>query len=113
MFQAVVFGMANKNDKEEKKAIVGSVIEGRKLDSYAEHQTREMHACFMCDDICYKKKPTRQVGKRWICIDCLRQLKETLDQLKQWEEEVHLKDHLEKQLDEGLGLDGKKGSEEE
>ena len=102
-----------KEKKEEKKDIVGSVIEGRKLDSYAEHQTREMHSCWICDEICYKKKPTRQIGNRWICIDCLRQLKETLDQLEQWEEHINLKDHLEKQLDEGLGLDGKAKDEEE
>jgi len=100
-------------DNEEKKDIVDSVIEGRKLDSYAEHQTREMHSCWICDEICYKKKPIRQIGKRWICIDCLRQMKETLDQLEQWEEQIHLKDHLEKQLDEGLGLDDKGKDEEE
>lgn len=94
--------------KEEPKAIVDSVIEGRKLDSYAEHQTKDMHVCWICEEICYKKKPIRQVGKRWICIDCLRQLKEALDQLPQWEEELQLKGHLEQQLDEGLGLDDKK-----
>ena len=103
-----------KDKKEDEKKIVDSVIEGRKLDSYAEHQTREMHACWICDEICYKKKPAKQVGGRWICIDCLRQLKETLDQLKQWEEQIHLQSHLEAQLDEGLGMrDGKKEDEEE
>ena len=68
---------AKKGDVEEKrKVILESIIEGKKMEAYAEHRTKEMHACWLCNTIAYRKRPVRQVGNRWICIDCLKRLKE-------------------------------------
>ncbi|UCG68492.1 MAG: hypothetical protein JSV09_11855 [Thermoplasmata archaeon] len=84
--------------------ILESLVEGKKMDLYTERRTSEMHFCIFCEKISYKKKPVKALGKKWICIDCLRQLKELLDSLKQWEEELTLEDEMKKQLGEGLGL---------
>ena len=81
-----------------------SIVEGKKMEIYTEHQTSEMHHCFFCEKICYKKTPVKQLGVKWICIDCLRQLKELLDSLSQWEEEITLEEEMKKQLGEGLSL---------
>ena len=67
---------------------IESIIEGKKMEAYAEHRTKEMHACTLCGAVGYKKRPMRPVGQKWICIDCLRVLKETLDGLDQWEAEI-------------------------
>jgi hypothetical protein len=99
--------MAKKDDEKKGKKIVESMIEGHKMDSYAEHMTSEMHVCHMCHEVCFKKKPVRQVGNIWICIDCLRELKDVLDQLEHWEEELNFKTDVQRQLDQGLGLDKK------
>jgi hypothetical protein len=84
--------------------IMESLVEGKKMELYTERRTSEMHYCIFCEKISYKKKPVKQLGNKWICIDCLRQLKELLDSLKQWEEELTLEDEMKKQLGEGLGL---------
>ena len=89
---------------ERKKMILQSIAEGKKMEIYAERRTNEMHSCDFCEKICYKKTPAKPLGNKWICIDCLRQLKELLDSLKQWEEELTLEDEMKKQLGEGLGL---------
>lgn len=81
-----------------------SIVEGKKMELYAERRTGDMHCCAFCEKICYKKKPVKALGNKWICIDCLRQLKELLDSLKQWEEELTLEEEMKKQLGEGLGL---------
>jgi hypothetical protein len=81
-----------------------SMVEGKKMELYTERQTSEMHTCFFCEKICYKKTPAKALGKKWICIDCVRQLKELLDSLSQWEEEITLEEEMKKQLGEGLGL---------
>ena len=84
---------------DKRKMVIDSIVEGRKMEAYAEHRTKEMHACWMCGQICYRKKAVRNIGARWICIDCLKQLKESLDTLSQWEESIALQRDLGKQLD--------------
>ena len=100
--------MPEKEDKSEKagrkKAILESIIEGRKMEAYAEHRTKEMHSCWLCDNVIYRKTPIKQVGGKWICIDCLKQLKEALDGLDQWEKELALEMEMKTQLNEGLNL---------
>lgn len=85
--------------ENKRKVLLESIIEGRKMEAYAEHRTKDMHVCWVCDTICYKRKPVKNIGSKWICIDCLRQLKETLDTLQQWEEELSLEKDVKKQLD--------------
>lgn len=92
----------NKNNR--KKMMLESIVEGKKMEIYTERQTDDMHFCSFCEKICYKKTPVKELGKKWICIDCLRQLKELLDSLSQWEEEITLEEEMKKQLGEGLGL---------
>ena len=95
----------NAAEKEgaRRKMVIQSIVEGRKMEAYAEHRTKEMHTCWICGTICYRKTPGRSIGERWICIDCLRQLKETLDHLHQWEEELTLQRDTRSQLDGDLG----------
>lgn len=91
-----------KEEEEKKKVIMETIAEGRKMEAYAEHRTKDMHTCWTCGVISYKKKPMKQVGKNWICIDCLRQLKEIFETLDEWEEELSLERDAKKQLDEGI-----------
>ena len=96
---------AKKKGKDEKrKVILESIIEGKKMEAYAEHRTKEMHACWLCDSVMYRKKPLKQIGNKWICMDCLKQLKEALDNLDQWEKEIALEGEMKRQLNEGLGI---------
>jgi predicted RNA-binding Zn-ribbon protein involved in translation (DUF1610 family) len=85
---------------DKRKMVIDSIVEGRKMEAYAEHRTKEMHACWMCGAICYRKKAARNIGERWICIDCLKQLKESLDTLSQWEESIALQRDITRQLDD-------------
>ena len=64
--------------------------EGRRFESYAEHHTREMHPCFLCERVIYRRIPIKKIGNRWICLDCLRALKEALETLDRWEHLSHL-----------------------
>ena len=81
-----------------------SIIEGKKMEAYVEHCTKDMHVCTLCDTVGYKKQPMRQIGKKWICIDCLRQLKETMETMDQWEAEIQLEKEMSNKIDETLGL---------
>ena len=98
----------DKTEKDEadnrRRMVIDSIVEGRKMGAYSEHRTKEMHACWLCDQICYRKKPMKNIGARWICIDCLRLLKETFDTLDQWEEELALQKEARSQLDDGFGV---------
>lgn len=82
--------------------IIESIVEGRKMEAYAEHRTKDMRTCWVCSTITYRKKPIKNIGGKWICIDCLRQLKEALDTLQQWEEELSLEREMKRQLEKGL-----------
>ena len=88
---------------EKRKMIIESIVEGRKMEAYAEHRTKDMHVCSFCDKILYRRTPMKKVGEKWVCIDCLRQLKEMLDTLEQWEQEISLQKEMKKQLDDGMG----------
>ena len=81
-----------------------SIIEGKKMEAYVEHCTKDMHVCIFCGMVGYKKQPMRLIGKKWLCIDCLRQLKETLDTMDQWEAEIQLEKEMSMKIDETLGL---------
>jgi hypothetical protein len=87
----------------ERRRVMDSLVEGRKLEAYAEHRTKDMHACSFCDAICYRRRSGKVVGQKFICVNCLRSLKETLDSLDQWEEELALETEMRKKIDEGLG----------
>jgi predicted RNA-binding Zn-ribbon protein involved in translation (DUF1610 family) len=89
-------------DKPRGKAAIESIIEGKKMEAYAEHRTKDMHVCAFCGTIGYRKRPMRQVGNKWICIDCLRSLKEVLEGLDQWEAEIQLHKEMSKKIDDTL-----------
>jgi hypothetical protein len=91
-------------ERSRKELTLESIVEGKKLEAYVEHRTREMHACTICGGIGYKKRPMKCVGGRWFCLDCVRQLKELMDTMDKWEAEVRLENELSKKIDEGLGL---------
>jgi hypothetical protein len=90
-------------DSARRKMVIESIVEGRKMEAYAEHRTKEMNACWMCGAICYRKTPGKLIGKRWVCLDCLRQLKEVLDTLERWEEELAMAKDARRQLDGDFG----------
>lgn len=93
------------DEKRSKKDLtLESIVEGKKMDAYVEHRTKEMHVCCMCGAVGYKKLPMRTVGNRWICINCLRGLKETLDSLDQWEIELEIEEEMSRTIDESLDL---------
>ncbi len=89
--------------EDRRKAILRSIAEGRKMDAYAEYRTKDMHTCWICNTICYKR-PVKNIGDKWICIDCVRQLKELLDTIDQWEKEHALEEEARKKIDLGLGI---------
>ena len=91
-------------DDELKKKILSSLKEGKRMEAYAEHRTKDMKHCDFCEKISYKKVPGKEIGEKWICIDCLRRLKEILDNLEKWEEELALDEEMEDQLEEDLDI---------
>lgn len=90
--------------EHKKQKILDSVREAKKMELYVEHRTQEMKVCFLCEKVCYRRTPVTRIGKKYVCIDCIRQLKETLDGLKQWEEELSIGEQMKKQLETDLSL---------
>ncbi len=90
--------------RTRKDLTLESLVEGRKMEAYVEHRTRDMHACTICGGVGYKKRPMKCVGGRWFCLDCVRQLKEIMEGLEQWEAEVQLEKEMSRKFDQGLGL---------
>ncbi|AGB04378.1 hypothetical protein AciM339_0491 [Aciduliprofundum sp. MAR08-339] len=90
---------------EIKEDILKNVIESMKLDLYVESKISEMHVCFLCGRIGYKNLPMKKIGNKWICIDCLRELKEALDSLEEWEQEITLRQEIKKQIEKEFGGD--------
>jgi len=84
---------------------VRNLLEGIKLDMYVESKVEEMHVCFLCGRIGYKELPMRKIGGKWICIDCLRELKEAIESLEEWEQEIALRKELKRQIEENLKRD--------
>ncbi|MGM0405283.1 MAG: hypothetical protein ACQEQM_03990 [Thermoplasmatota archaeon] len=84
--------------------MINSLLEGKRMEAYAEHRTEDMHHCHLCERIAYKKLAGKKIGGKWICIDCLKKLKEILDTLDEWEEEIAMGEEMEEQLDDNLGL---------
>jgi hypothetical protein len=73
-----------------------TLAQGKRYEAYVEQQTAEMRLCVFCEKVYYRKKPMKQIGARWVCIDCLRALKETLDSLDRWEEMSILHETIER-----------------
>ncbi len=90
--------------KDKKKSTLEAIVEGKKMEAYVEHRTKDMHKCWICDEIGYKKKPMKQLGSKWVCIDCLKELKEVLDTLNQWEAEIQIEEEMSKKIDDSIGL---------
>lgn len=80
---------------------MSTLAEGKRFEAYVERQSATMRVCAFCEKVFYRKKPMKQVGARWICIDCLRALKETLDGLDRWEEISALHAEMERHLNDG------------
>lgn len=91
-------------DPSRKELTLQSIVEGRKMEAYVEHRTKDMHVCWLCGTVAYKKKPMKTVGTRWVCIDCFRQLREIIETMDQWEAEIKLEKEMSKKIDEGLGI---------
>ncbi len=84
---------------KEKENVLKNIIESMKLDLYVESKIPEMHVCFFCGRIGYKNLPMKKIGNKWICIDCLRELKEALESLEEWEQEISLREEIKKQIE--------------
>ena len=87
---------------QDRKRGLRTLTEGKRFEAYAEQQTAEMKVCFLCARIYYRRKPMKRLGSRWICIDCLRGLKESLDTLDEWEKMAALHDELERNVHDAL-----------
>jgi hypothetical protein len=83
------------------KRLLRNLAEGQRFETYVEQQTPKMRVCFLCERISYQRKPVKRIGVRWVCIDCLRALKESLDTLDRWEELSTLRDEIEKDVHRG------------
>ncbi|MDG6220279.1 MAG: hypothetical protein QCI38_02370 [Candidatus Thermoplasmatota archaeon] len=94
-----------KEPMDSKKLLIDSLVEGRKMEAYAEHRAKEMHSCWLCGEIIYRKRPIKKVGERWICIDCLRSLREALDTMDEWEREIALGEKMKKQISHDLKVE--------
>jgi hypothetical protein len=86
----------------ERRRVLRTLAAGKRFEAYVEQQTSEMRRCAFCDRIFYRKKPMKQVGTRWLCIDCLKGLKETLDGLDRWEEMSALHETIERDVRDGI-----------
>ncbi len=86
----------------ERSNLLKNLMESIKLDAYVEAKTSEMHVCMFCGRIGYKDLPMKRIGGRWICIDCLRELKEALETLAEWEQEINLKRELKRDMVKGF-----------
>lgn len=89
-------------DEKRPHEMLRRMMRGGELEKIIEDKTKMMKHCSFCGEITYRKKPMKTIGKKWICIDCLRQLKEMLDELDSWEREVHIKEKIEQQLQDEL-----------
>ncbi len=77
------------------RRLLPALTEGKRFEAYAERQTAEMRVCFLCEKVHYRRKPLKRIGTRWVCLDCLRSLKEALDGLGRWEEISRLREAIE------------------
>jgi len=94
--------IAEKDEADKKSANLENVLRGQAMETYIEHRTSEMKRCALCETIGYKRLPMKQVGRRWICLTCWRQMREILDTLDRWEEEIALKDEMDRTIKKGL-----------
>ncbi len=85
-------------DNEKGDPLIKGLMESMKMDAYVESRIREMHVCFICGRVGYKKLPMKKIGNKWICIDCLRELKEALDTLEEWEQELAIQEGFRKEI---------------
>jgi len=83
--------------------ILRTLFESKRLEAYAEYRTRDMHVCFLCERIFYKK-PMKKIGNKWICMDCMRQLRDAIMSFDVWEKEAELEAEIRKKMDEELGV---------
>jgi hypothetical protein len=82
----------------EARRMLRTLAEGKRYEEYVEGQLREMRVCALCERVYYRRKPMKKIGARFVCIDCLRELKETLDTLDRWEEMSILNEQIEKKV---------------
>jgi len=92
------------SERSRKELTLEAMVGGKKMEAYVEHRTKEMHVCWICGKVSYKKLPMKNVGGRWICIDCLRDLREAQDSIDQWEMELQLEEEMSKKIDKSLDL---------
>ena len=86
----------------ERKRGLRTLAEGKRFEAYVEQQRAEMRVCAFCHQVFYRKKPMKLIGQRWVCIDCLRSLKESLETLDRWEEMSALHEEIERDVHDGL-----------
>jgi len=91
-----------KDAQSNKEELLENVLKGQAMESYIEHRTKDMRSCALCETIGYRQRPMKQVGKKWICISCWREIREILDTLDRWEEEMALKEEMESTIKNGL-----------
>ena len=82
----------------ERKRVLRTLAAGKRYEAYVEQQTAEMRVCALCEQVFYRKKPMKKIGARWLCIDCLRGLKDSLEGLEQWEEMSALHETIERDV---------------
>lgn len=87
------------SEGEDRKKVMEAFIEAKKLEAYAEHRTREMRVCHLCGTVAYKRLRGVSVGARWMCIGCLKALKEALDSFAELEEEMRFEAEIRRKME--------------
>jgi ribosomal protein L37AE/L43A len=90
--------------KSKRDATLEAIVEGKKMEAYVEHRTKDMHVCALCGAVGYKRKPMKPIGEKWVCLDCARGLKQVLDSLDQWEAEIRLEDEMRGKINESMRM---------
>lgn len=91
-------GASTASSSPDPRRMLRTLAEGKRFEDYVEGQLREMRVCALCERVYYRRKPMKKIGVRFVCIDCLRELKETLDTLDRWEEMSALNEQIEKKV---------------
>ncbi len=92
------------DDRSRRDLTLESIVEGKKMEAYVEHRTKDMHVCALCGNVGYKKTPMKCIGNSWICITCFHKLKDILNSMDAWDAEVQIEKEMSKKMDEGLGF---------
>jgi len=88
--------------KMGEKLPIRTLLESMRLEAYVEEKLAEVKVCALCGRLGYRKLPMRRIGARYICAECLAQLKDAIENYDAWLEEVKEEEEARKSLEKRL-----------